>query len=715
MLGLSAVRPRRTRRFLFSYMPDLSTLLVVFGTLTLSSFAVFWARAVQIPHTVLLVIFGVLIGLLSTHQSFTFLSAFHLTPEVLFYIFLPALIFESAYNMSARKLAENSLPITLLAVLSLIISTLAVGYGLTYALSFIGIVIPLSIALLFGALISATDPVAVLALFKEYGAPRRLSLIFEGESLFNDATAVALFLVLLEIVVVGFHGSATVFEGALTFAFMIVSGIAFGALCGVVFAKCVEYTRQNEFASITLTFVLAYTTFIASEFISHHLVIGGHHLHISAIIATTIASLVMGNYGRPKIHPHAEEFVDKLWGQLAFMANSVIFILVGVLFVDIPFKDGDILIPIILSVFVVAFARALSIYPVVEAYNAFATAHQRIPRSWQHLLSWGSLRGALAVTLVLLIPHDLTIPNWTLSITPREFILALTIGCIFFTIFVKATTIKLLMHHLYLDRMTESEQAAYQEACALTHREVAARLRVFRDRGYITQDTYTKLLAEHEAEYKAACEVIGSLGKQESTKDLPSRILRSYAIGIEKRALRDLYLYGEISETAYRRILGKLTLQLDDIERGVLATPERSVDGRDVFERMIARVANWIEPQSAQERAGEQYSYYRAQAIIARKVLKELGRIDPKDAESIFAAHSLTHVSELYASFRAGSQAKMEAIEREYPSLTQTLGERFATRGIAKVEERVLDTLFEREFITPKLYVTLKEEFHVEG
>ncbi len=692
-------------------MPELPTLLTVFGALTVSSFAVFWSKTLRIPHTVLLVIVGVCIGLLSTTSTFSFLNSFELTPEVLFYIFLPALIFESAYNMSIRKLAKDSLPISLLAVVSLLVSTVAIGYGLTFVLSFIDIHIPLTLAFLFGALISATDPVAVLALFKEYGAPRRLSLIFEGESLFNDATAVALFLVLLEVVLYGFHGSTTILEGILSFTFMIASGVLFGIACGVVFAKCVEYTRTNEFASITLTVVLAYTTFLASEFISRFLVIGDHHFHISAIIATTIASLVMGNYGRPKIHPKAEEFVDKLWGQLAFMANSVVFILVGVLFVDIPFDSGEILLPILLSVAVVAFARALSIYPVVELFNKATTPLSRIPRSWQHLLSWGSLRGALAVTLVLLIPADLAIEGWSLSLSPRDFILALTIGCIFFTIFIKATTIQSFMRKLKLDQMTDLESIEYQEACALTHREVAKRLAISASRGYITEHTHQKLQSEHQAEYEKACAILTTT-RTEST-NLLAQVLRMYAIGIEKKALKDLFHYNEISEENYKRILGKLTLQLEAIEAGDLSVPT-IIDGRDIFERSIARIASFISPKTTEEKALTQFAYYRAQSIIARKVLKELKSIDPADAESIFSEESLRHVTELYTTFRSGSQAKMDEIVALYPKLTEDLGEVFANRGMTKVEERVLESLYQRELITPKLYVTLKEEFKVE-
>jgi len=694
-------------------MIELSTLLVAVGTLALSSFAVFWARSLRIPHTVLLVALGVGIGLLSTVSGFGFLESFHLTPEVLFYIFLPILIFESAYNISARKLAENSLPITLLAIVSLLVSTLAVGFGLQWVLGLVGIELPLMIALLFGALISATDPVAVLALFKEFGAPRRLALIFEGESLFNDATGVALFLVMLEIVLVGWNGFSTVGDGVITFSMMIINGILFGVLCGVVFSKAVQWTRENEQASIALTFVLAFCTFLGADMLTHHLHIGEQKIYVSAIIATTIASIIMGNYGRPKIHPKAEEFVDKLWGQLAFIVNSVVFILVGILFVNIPFASGEVLLPILLSIVVVAVGRALSVYPVVQLYNTFVGAKQRIPLAWQHLLSWGSLRGALAVTLVLMIPEDLTITGWALETSPREFILALTIGCIFFTIFVKATTIQALMGYLKLNTMTDEERVAYQEACALTHREVSERLHAFHERGYITAATFKKLLSDHADEYKKACDTLKDASVT-SSNNYTSRVLRIYAIGIETLALKELYQYGEISEATYKRILGKLTVQQDDIEHGILEASATSIDGRDIFERAIAKLTQLFKTPTKEEVAAEQYSYYRAQSIISRKVLKEMGKVNPEDAASIFSAESMAHVISTYTTFREGSQKKMEAIEHEYPALTEQLGETFATRGVAKVEEHVLEELFERRFITPKLFVTLKEKFHVD-
>lgn len=153
--------------------------LAIFTMLGISSLAIFLAKRVKLPHTVFLVVVGLILGLLAQAlPTFHFFSEFHLTPELLFYLLLPTLIFESAYNINVRRMVEDSPIIMVLAFLSLIVSTVVVAALLYFFLLFLGYTIPFIVALIFGALISATDPVAVLALFKEYGAPRRLSLIF---------------------------------------------------------------------------------------------------------------------------------------------------------------------------------------------------------------------------------------------------------------------------------------------------------------------------------------------------------------------------------------------------------------------------------------------------------------------------------------------------------------------------------------------------------
>lgn len=692
-------------------MLSISTTLAIFILFGLSSLAIFWARFIRLPHTVFLVIIGLVLGYLAQFDTFQFFNEFQLTPELIFYLLLPTLIFESAFNINARRLVEDTVPILVFSIVSLVVSAVIIATGLYFLFDALGLTVPFIITLLFGALISATDPVAVLALFKEYGAPRRLSLIFEGESLFNDATSVAFFLIVLEIALVGFHGVETVVEGTYVFTSMIIGGILFGGIMGGLFAWLIGLTRESEAASITLTIVLAHITFILAELISHHVTIGGTSIHISAIIATTIASLIMGNYGRAKIHPEATEFVAKLWEQFAFMANSIIFILIGFLFVTLPFSNSITMAAVGITIIVVALARAVSIYPVAALLNLVSAANRTIPLNWQHLLSWGSLRGALAVTMVLLIPDTLVIPGWDVpGTTPQSFLLALTVGCIFATLFIKAPTIQPLMRRLKLDAMTAIEKVECAEAQALMHHEVVKELRKYSDRGYLDPAIANDLIAAHEQEFAAACRQVSALSSDER-ENLAARILRMYAIGIEKQHLKNLYQHHDINEPVFRRVWGKLTLQFEAIEQGNLE-PNMSLhtDGKDVFERIASWLRDLVQPFTAEEKIEQQYLYYRAQTIIARKVLKELESMERDFAASIFTKNALHHVIELYTTFKTQSEKKMKGVHDAHAGIIDPLTRTLANVGVAKIERTVVRDVFARELITPKLYVTLTDD-----
>ncbi|MBF8270092.1 MAG: sodium/hydrogen exchanger, partial [Gammaproteobacteria bacterium] len=437
--------------------------LAIFVMLAISSLSLFIAQRFRIPHTVLLVAIGIVLGFLSVFHYLNFLTQVPLTPELLFFIFLPILIFDCAYNINIRHLTHDAVIITVLSVVSLLVSALLIAIGLDFVFALIGLDIPFILSLVFGAIISATDPVAVLALFKQYGAPRRLSLIFEGESIFNDGTAVALFLVVLAIAESGAYGMSDVFRGAAAFTSMVIGGIVFGLIFGGVFAKLVGYTRASEFASITLIMVLAHTTFICAELFTQHVRIAGIQIPVSSIIATTTASLLMGNYGRYKITPQASAFVERYWNHFAFLSNSLIFLMIGMFVIKLPAAAPELFIPIVISILIVASARAVSIYPIVSLFNVFSRLENQVPKSWQHVLAWGSLRGALAVTMVLMIPETLTFPDWSFEFTPKDLVLTLTVSCIFATLFIKATTINGFMRRLKLNTLTLAEEINQQE------------------------------------------------------------------------------------------------------------------------------------------------------------------------------------------------------------------------------------------------------------
>ncbi len=689
---------------LYSVFSLFTLLLISLGTYALS-------KRIRIPYTVLLVVVGIALVMLAQFEIFSFIKEFQLTPELLFYIFLPILIFESAYNMNIRDLQANIRSISWMAIGSLLISMFAVAFGLYGVLLLFDLQVPFLVTLLFGALISATDPVAVLALFKEFGVPRRLSLIFEGESLFNDGTSLAAFLIVLEILLKGYSGIDTLVEGFLSFGSMVFGGIVFGLFMGFLFAKLIERVEGNEHVEITLTMLVAHLTFILSEVISHHLVIFGFEFKLSAIIATVLASMVIGNYGRSKLSYSTQHAMEQVWGYFAFIANSLVFITMGLLFADLPIDFNLFLMPIILTVIVVAIARALSVYPVIAWLN-WRPREEKIPLLWQHLLSWGSLRGALAVTMVMLIPSDLTIAGWEYGFTVKEFITALTIGCIYFTLFVKATTIGSMIKSFRLDTLTPLEKAEYHQSRAFIYSYAVNRLEGFRNKGYLRDAVYSKLRQECSTERDHECERCESILKRRPHEF--EYALRVYALGIEEYFLSLLFRYHEVSEPVYKRIFGKLSVQLSRVEAG--ETQLQSLDedfAPDWFERIAIGVGSLF--QSTQTDADlfrERYTYYRAQEIIARKVVKELSRLKNRSLiESEEYHDAIDCVTQQYQEFQSDAQGRAERLAAVNQQIVDEINEAFGSQSLAKALEEGLNELTRKGMLSPKLSIVLEEEF----
>jgi endonuclease/exonuclease/phosphatase (EEP) superfamily protein YafD len=186
-----------------------------------------------------------------------------------------------------------------------------------------------------------------------------------------------------------------------------------------------------------------------------------------------------------------------------------------------------------------------------------------------------------------------------------------------------------------------------------------------------------------------------------------------FAIGIEKRHLKGLYQHGEVDEAVFKHLSGKLQLQLEAIEAGNLE-PDMSMhtDGKDIFDRLANTLRSYLHPETTQDRADHLYLYYRAQSIVSRKVLKELAAIGHEQAEHIFTPEALERVTQLYRSFKERSEAKMKDIAQSNKSRYDTIARDLAICGVHKIEETVLHELYERQLITPKLFVTLTDEIY---
>ena len=405
--------------------------IAILELLLLASLAAVLFRRLRFPYTIGLMIIGILLAFaqdrLDVLQS---LRRIQLTPDVVLYLFLPTLVFPAAVQLDLRLLRQNLYPLVLLAFPGVIVSTVIVG-------SVVAALTPLSWsgALLFGALISATDPVAVVALFKDLRVPGRLSVLVDGESLFNDATAIVLFTIILSTGASGGVGPLTLVRGAVDFVWVSVGGIGVGALIAVLYARVVRVAEDDPLVEIALSIVLAYTAFVVAH----------HYLHVSGILAVVGAGLVGGRLRRKHLERATDTraYVQHYWSYTVFVANSFVFLFLGIgesTFLTRLRGEGASELPYIACAIVaVIVARLIVVCGVIGLVN---TCSRIEPIDWrqQAIIFWGGgLRGALPLVLVLSLPFDFA---------ERQRILDLTAGVVLFTLLVQGTTVSRLIRSL---------------------------------------------------------------------------------------------------------------------------------------------------------------------------------------------------------------------------------------------------------------------------
>ncbi len=695
-------------------MLDIESILALFLLLAAASGIFFLSKKVKLPYTVLLVLVGLLLVPLAAIPGlgviFAPLSKLHLTPELLFYIFLPLLIFESAYNMNVRRMVDSAWSISLLAVVGLLISTGLIATILYLLLPLLGIDIPFIIALLFGAIISSTDPVAVLSLFKEYGAPKRLTLIFEGESLFNDGTAVALFLVVLAIAEQGFDGYETVLGGIAMFAGMVAFGIFLGLVMAALFSRALRATKANAFVTVTLLLISAHIVFILCELINEHGLFG-LNIHVSSIIATTVSALFLGNYSRHILRPSTEHYLEKVTEHFAFMANSLVFLLAGILFASSKIDVLSLIGPILLTIVVVATVRVIAVYAVTVPLNALKL-EEKIPPNWQALLAWGSLRGALAIIIVLLVPDSLTVPGWTLDYSVKELLLALTTGCILATLFIKAPLIAPIMRRLNVtqpDPLTE----AYEVDLGIYYlRSAASRFYVHKTKGFVRGSEYEQMTQHVMSRIDQALAERRSLRQKYGVRSFEQSLHLS-AIKIENFALQQLYVNEEVSEQTYRRIKRKLNLQVEMIEAAQheAIDPSRHGDRKDVFDTLVEFVQSGLLRRKSHFSITEQLQYYRAQMIIARKVRKTLRDMQHEYDEPIFQEDVFDKVLSRYETYRNQNAEKVDGLLAKHPDELEPYMRELASKSLGASGARALLLLHNRGMVSENIEHDIEQKF----
>jgi CPA1 family monovalent cation:H+ antiporter len=489
----------------------------------------------RIPYTVALVLGGFVLGSLRA----PILNRFYvgqrpdwLTPEVILFIFLPALLFEGSVKINFRQFRQNLTPILILANLGTLVAALVTSYILHWTIG-----LPILTALLFGAAISATDPISVLSIFKDLAVTKRLTLLVEAESLLNDGTAAVLFSIFVAAILT--H-KVHIVAGIGEFLLEVIGGAGVGFGLSYLVSAITSRIDDPQI-EITLTTVLAYSSYLIAS-----------HLHFSGVIATVVAGIAVGNMGaKTGMSARTRLALWSFWEYAAFIINSIVFLLIGieVRVIDLIRYWPEILI----AVGAVLLGRIVCVYGTVPIANRFA---ENISLRWQHVLVWGGLHGSLSLALVLSL--DGNFPD-------RSRILLLTFGVVAFSIIVQGLTIKPLVRLLKIVTPLEDDYAvARVEQIAIS--DARAELEDLLKTNAVSRVIYEVLRRDLEDRLKTVDTNLSEIfSKNSARKEAEMVTARMRILAAERSSIEHAVHDGLITPQSAAKIMNSMNRELDKL------------------------------------------------------------------------------------------------------------------------------------------------------
>lgn len=406
---------------LVTFMLGLSLLLVVISAVRR------YTRSFIIPGVSILMFLGAMLAIVPiiSHEVDKFYGIIEDIPGLVYLVIIPILIFDSGRKLSIGQIKNEAIPIGYFAIIGVIITILIIGIGVNVIFQ-----IPLIDALLLGTILAATDPVAVGVIFKKFPIPQRLNLIIEGESLFNDATGVISFNVVIAII---FSGVAfSLVDTSISFIWSMVGAIAFGTALGWVGGRILHNWKADEYVDFTFSLGLAIGGFIVAD----------HFLHISPIVTTLFTAMFLVTQHK-EVSTGIRKLFHKYWDYLGFVTNSILFFVIGIplLAVESYQSSAVPLILILVTPFVIMmFSRAVVIYSGSAFLRIFRV---RIPLQWQNILIIGGLRGGIAVALVLSLSSEYQFKDLFISIVVPLIAINLVVNPILLNLYLKKTSSKM--------------------------------------------------------------------------------------------------------------------------------------------------------------------------------------------------------------------------------------------------------------------------------
>ncbi len=669
-------------------------LLVIAALLVVVGFCQPLAAYLKLPTPVLLGVVGVALGgfpavfseLGWATRSDPFADIFVELPvssATFIYVFLPLLVFEAGIVTDVRRTLDDAAPILLLAIVATLITTGFIGLALWPLAG-----VPLVVCLLLGAVVATTDPAAVIAIFRDVGAPARLTRLVEGEALLNDAAAISLFSVLLGMIVsarepdIGF--------GLSEFFSSFIGGGVLGLLAGRALLGVIPWVRDDRLAEATLTVALAYGVFIAAERL----------FHVSGVVAVLGSGLAVSALGRSRIAPHNWSFLTDLWDQIAFWARSLVFILASIL---VPRLLGDVGLHdlLLLAVLVLAAlaARLLVLFVLMPPLE-YLRLTQPISSAYKLAITWGGLRGALTLVLALAATE-----NAALGPEVKRFVAVLATGLVLFTLFVNGTTLRLVIDLLGLDRLSPRNQVLRDQVLALSYAEVCDWVRSIARDHALADTAVDEVVKPYETWIAAA----NARDAAERLTDRDRLAITLAALANQERVL--------ILEMRADRIASPTTVQASLRNADLLVEGARA-EGRVGYRRAAGaalsfsvsfRIAYFLYRQFGIVRFLADRLADRVELLLVmRLLLDRLLKFNDHRLGSIFGGRITRPTAEIIERRREAVEDAFDALRLQYPDYVAALEVRFLRQSALRQETERYQALFQEGLIPQELYDDLQ-------
>ncbi len=676
------------------YMQDV--VLVVFGVtalLGLVSLILPLANRLNVPYTVVLAVVGIGLGVVAS-SDLTFggpagdflraLSAFELSSDAFFYVFLPTLLFNAALRVDVRRLMDDVWPVFLLAVVAVIVCTAVVGFAVNAVSG-----VELLACLLLGAIVATTDSAAVVAIFRDIGAPQRLNIIVEGESLLNDAAAIVIFWLLLNMIT-GVQ-EPTIASAAWAFSKGLIGGLIVGFVAARVFVVIIGALRDLVLAEITLTLTLAYSAFIVSEV----------YFGVSGVIAVVTAAMVLNSEGRTRISPGAWGNLLQTWRQLDFWGTSLIFTFAAMLapraLAEIQLSDASLIATVFFGTIL---ARVIVLYGIMPMFNFIGVARP-ISNRYNAVLIWGGLRGAMTVALALAVSE-----NPLLSDEIRRFIFVLAVGYVLATLIIQAPTLRTLIKLLGLNELSESERVVRDRVMALSRERIRTKV------GNVAHDMGLGSVFETGNAMKAQAKK-----PEEGSATLEAKdALRA---GLLTMANREGELYLDYFQ---RGLLDRRIADMLRAESGRLLdrTKLRGAEGyisaslRSYAISRKFRRALWLQRRLHLNGPLERAIADRFETLLVIGfVISDLRGINVDLIHPLLGEEVSEALERILADREAATQSALEALELQYPAYADSLRARYLERMALEYEDTEYKAQFDQSMISSEVYDDLEQNRRV--